>query len=111
MYATPRVASTSGRDKRVLRLAERLGGRGHTESRKKCVVRAVTNPAGPASPQEPFKGQKRPPCTRYVEVELIGACWGPHELKAPCPDVLYEHQGKCYVPLFSAKPPPSALEP
>ena len=60
-------------------------------------------------PREPIKGQKRPPCTRYAEVELIGACWGPHELKAPCPDVLYEHQGKCYLPMFSAKPPPQAL--
>jgi hypothetical protein len=60
-------------------------------------------------PKEPFKGQKRPPCTRYAEVELIGACWAPHEMKAPCPDVLYEHQGKCYMPMFSAKPPPSSL--
>ncbi|WNG44149.1 hypothetical protein F0U60_08555 [Archangium minus] len=60
-------------------------------------------------PREPFKGQKRPPCTRYAEVELIGACWTPHKLKAPCPDVLYEYQGECYVPAFSAKPPPQSL--
>ena len=60
-------------------------------------------------PSKPFKGQKRPPCTRYVEVELVGACWLPHELKAPCPDVLYEYQGKCYSPAISAKPPPQSL--
>ena len=60
-------------------------------------------------PREPFKGQKRPPCTRYAEVELIGACWTPHRLKAPCPDVLYEYQGECYVPAFSAKPPPQSV--
>jgi hypothetical protein len=60
-------------------------------------------------PREPFKGQKRPPCTRYAEVELVGACWLPHKLKAPCPDVLYEYQGECYVPAFSAKPPPQSL--
>ena len=60
-------------------------------------------------PREPFKGQKRPPCTRYAEVELVGACWLPHELKAPCPDVLYEHQEECYSPAFSAKQPPSSL--
>ena len=60
-------------------------------------------------PREPFKGQKRPPCTRYVEVELVGACWAPHELKAPCPEVLYEYEGKCYLPSFSAKPPPPSL--
>jgi hypothetical protein len=61
-------------------------------------------------PREPFKGQKRPPCTRYTEVELIGACWVPHELKAPCPENLYEHQGKCYLPMFSVKPPPQSLD-
>ncbi|WP_309887456.1 hypothetical protein [Archangium sp.] len=60
-------------------------------------------------PREPFKGQKRPPCNRHAEVELIGACWTPHKLKAPCPDVLYEHQGECYVPNFSAKPPPQSV--
>ncbi|HZH16691.1 MAG TPA: hypothetical protein VE057_20220 [Archangium sp.] len=62
-------------------------------------------------PREPFKGQKRPPCNRRIEVELVGACWGPHELKAPCPEELYEHQGKCYVPLFSARPPPQSIGP
>ena len=60
-------------------------------------------------PSKPFKGQKRPPCTRYAEVELVGACWLPHKLKAPCPDVLYEHQGECYTPAVSAKPPPQSL--
>ncbi|HYO68316.1 MAG TPA: hypothetical protein VEU33_19775 [Archangium sp.] len=60
-------------------------------------------------PREPFKGQKRPPCTRYAEVELVGACWMPHEMKAPCPDVLFEHQGKCYAPAFSAQAPPQSL--
>ncbi len=62
-------------------------------------------------PREPFKGQKRPPCNRRIEVELIGACWGPHELKAPCPDELYEHGGKCYLPIFSARPPPQSMGP
>jgi hypothetical protein len=60
-------------------------------------------------PREPLKGQKRPPCTRYVEVEINGGCWAPHELKAPCPDALYEHQDKCYLAAFSAKPPPQSL--
>jgi hypothetical protein len=60
-------------------------------------------------PREPFKGQKRPPCTRYTEVELVGACWVPHKLKAPCPDNLYEHQGECYLPMFSVNPPPQSL--
>ena len=60
-------------------------------------------------PKGPFKGQKRPPCTRYTEVELVGGCWMTHEIRAPCPDDLYEYQGKCHAPTFSAKPPPSSL--
>jgi hypothetical protein len=60
-------------------------------------------------PKEPFKEQKRPPCHRYAEVELIGACWLPHQLTAPCPDVLYEYKGKCYSPTLATKPPPSSL--
>lgn len=61
-------------------------------------------------PKKPYKGPKRPPCTRYTEVDLIGACWTPHKPKAPCPDSLHEHQGECYLPAFSAKPLPSSLE-
>ena|GEM_PF-297871 len=61
-------------------------------------------------PREPFKGQKRPPCTRYAEIELVGACWMPHEMKAPCPNVLFEHQGKCYAPVFRAQAPPQSIE-
>jgi len=60
-------------------------------------------------PKGPYKGQKRPPCTPPVEVELVGGCWGTHEMKPPCRDSLHEHEGKCYVPFFSAKPPPSSL--
>ncbi|MCY1076353.1 hypothetical protein [Archangium lansingense] len=60
-------------------------------------------------PKEALKGQKRPPCTRYTEVELVGGCWMTHELRAPCPEDLFEYQGKCYAPSFSAKPPPSSL--
>ena len=60
-------------------------------------------------PREPFKGQKRPPCNRHTEAELVGACWMPHEIKAPCPNALFEHQGKCYAPVFSAQPPPQSL--
>jgi hypothetical protein len=62
-------------------------------------------------PKEPFKGQKRPPCIRYTEVELLGACWMPHRLKAPCPDAIFEHQGECYAPVFLIPPPPQAVEP
>ncbi len=55
-------------------------------------------------PSKPYKGQKRPPCKPRVEVEINGGCWVPHELKSPCPEDLYEYQGKCYT--VSMQPPP-----
>jgi hypothetical protein len=60
-------------------------------------------------PRRPFKGQKTPPCILLVEVELFGACWGPHALKAPCPDQLFEHEGQCYAPLMIPQSPPQSL--
>ncbi|QRK12090.1 hypothetical protein JQX13_19805 [Archangium violaceum] len=60
-------------------------------------------------PSKPYKGQKRPPCTPRIEVEIMGGCWVPHKLKAPCPEELHEYQGECYTIAVSAKPPPQSL--
>ncbi|HEX8821763.1 MAG TPA: hypothetical protein VF794_17695 [Archangium sp.] len=60
-------------------------------------------------PRKPYKGQKRPPCTPRSEVEINGGCWVPHELKAPCPEDLYEYQGKCYTTAMLAPPTPQSL--
>jgi hypothetical protein len=64
-----------------------------------------TNPL----PSKPFKGQRRPPCKPRVEAEINGGCWVPHELKAPCPEDLYEHQGKCYTASAQPQRPPQSL--
>jgi hypothetical protein len=60
-------------------------------------------------PRQPYKGQKRPPCTPRVEVEIQGGCWVPHKLKAPCPEELHEYQGECYTAAYSAQPTPRAV--
>jgi len=62
-------------------------------------------------PSKPFKGQKRPPCTPRIEVEINGGCWVPHELKAPCPEELFEHQGKCYTTAMLAPRVPQSIGP
>ena len=71
-------------------------------------LRGIADGGSPALahpfPRKPYKGQKRPPCTPRIEVEIMGACWVPHKLKAPCPEELYEHQGECYT---TAMLPPS----
>jgi hypothetical protein len=60
-------------------------------------------------PRKAYKGQKRPPCTPRVEVEIVGGCWMPHVLKAPCPEELHEYQGQCYSVVVKAPPPPQSL--
>ncbi|HZH77794.1 MAG TPA: hypothetical protein VEY88_17340 [Archangium sp.] len=60
-------------------------------------------------PRKPFKGQKRPPCTPRVEMEINGGCWVPHMLKAPCPEELFEYQGQCYTTAMLAPPTPQSV--
>ncbi|HZI05437.1 MAG TPA: hypothetical protein VEZ71_15505 [Archangium sp.] len=60
-------------------------------------------------PRKAYKGQKRPPCTPRIEVEIVGGCWVPHVLKAPCPEELHEYQGQCYTIAVNAPPPPQSL--
>ena len=60
-------------------------------------------------PSKPYKGQKRPPCKPRVEEEIMGACWVPHELKAPCPEDLYEYKGKCYTTSMLPPKEPQSL--
>ncbi|WP_309889904.1 hypothetical protein [Archangium sp.] len=59
----------------------------------------------------PFKGQKRPPCSPRSEEEINGGCWVPHELKAPCPEDLFEHKGKYYTTAMLAPRWPQSLGP
>ncbi len=60
-------------------------------------------------PDKPYKGQRRPPCKPRIEVEIKGGCWFPHELKAPCPEPLYEYQGGCYMVSMKHQPLPLSL--
>jgi len=60
-------------------------------------------------PQKPYKGQRRPPCKPRVEVELIGACWVPHKLTAPCPEDLYEYKGECFTASMASPPLPRSI--
>ena len=61
-------------------------------------------------PKEPLKGQVRPPCKSHIQKEINGGCWVPHKMKAPCHDELYEHEGECYMPIFTPPPDPNAGE-
>ena len=73
--------------------------------------RAVTHKV----PDKPLPGQKRPPCNNRYAVVLNDGCWweGEGELgDPPCETGTYEHNGRCYVPLFpDAKRVPTSEEP
>ncbi|WNG57405.1 hypothetical protein F0U59_23540 [Archangium gephyra] len=62
-----------------------------------------------ALPKKPFSNQKRPPCEELLEVEINNGCWVPHEVRAPCPDRLYEFGGKCYLPAAKPESSPQAV--
>jgi len=66
-------------------------------------------------PSRPLDGQMRPPCNRYLAVELNGACWAMLAEKAPCDPTmipkLYEHEGRCYTPLFKGQRQPTSKDP
>ncbi|MCY1074114.1 hypothetical protein [Archangium lansingense] len=60
-------------------------------------------------PRKPYKGQRLPPCKPRVEVEIMGACWVPHKLTAPCPEDLYEYNGECFTASMASPPLPRSL--
>lgn len=62
-----------------------------------------------ALPKKPFNNQKRPPCEKPLETEIFNGCWVPHEVRAPCPDRLYEFEGKCYLPAAKQESAPTAF--
>ncbi|QRK06068.1 hypothetical protein JQX13_38990 [Archangium violaceum] len=62
-----------------------------------------------ALPKKPFANQKRPPCDRDVEAEIFGGCWVATDKVTPCPDKLYEFEGKCYLPAAKPESRPAAM--
>jgi hypothetical protein len=59
----------------------------------------------------PLPGQKRPPCTPVRERLLVGACWIGTEHQPPCPEGVYEVDGRCVLPVEVAKRPNTSVGP
>ncbi|WP_434384027.1 hypothetical protein [Melittangium boletus] len=62
-------------------------------------------------PDKPFKEQRKPPCLKETEVEVLGGCWILHTKTAPCPPSTAEYQGKCYFPVRKPDPAPNSVQP
>jgi hypothetical protein len=64
-----------------------------TESRRSVL--------GLHMPDQPFPGQRTPPCTRNGEVEINDGCWyllGAATL--PCREDAYDWKKGCYLPSY-----------
>ena len=66
-------------------------------------------------PEEPFPGQKKPPCRKTGEVELRGACWLRLDAKPPCKEEDREEaflwKGACYLPTYPPGREPTSNPP
>jgi hypothetical protein len=63
-------------------------------------------------PEKPLPEQRKPPCHPNGEVALHGGCWFLIvAAKPPCEGGLYEWDGVCYEPRFSAGRPPTSTTP
>ncbi|EPX62523.1 hypothetical protein D187_008711 [Cystobacter fuscus DSM 2262] len=60
-------------------------------------------------PKKPFDVQKRPPCNKALEEEHFDGCWVETKKSAPCPDELYELEGKCFLPAAKPQQRPASL--
>jgi hypothetical protein len=66
-------------------------------------------------PEEPFPGQKKPPCRKAGEVELRGACWLRVDINPPCKEEGKEDaflwKGGCYAPALPIGREPTSSPP
>jgi hypothetical protein len=65
---------------------------------------------GSALPKTPLPGQKKPPCVPRSEVEIRGVCWARLDIEPPCGSA-YEHEGRCYIAIYTLAPVPISEEP
>lgn len=62
-------------------------------------------------PKTPFPGQKRPPCSRRFEREVLGACWSVLKGAPPCGRDGYEYNGECLKASFEDPRQPTSEQP
>jgi hypothetical protein len=62
-------------------------------------------------PENPFPGQRQPPCIPRIETVLRGVCWVVLEAKPPCGNNAYEWEGKCYIPSINPTRQPTSNPP
>ncbi len=63
-------------------------------------------------PKQPFPSQRKPPCEPRLETEIMGACWvRVGSESAPCGTKMFDWDGKCFTPSFTAPRQPTSDQP
>jgi hypothetical protein len=61
-------------------------------------------------PSTRMKGQQAPPCgSAPLQFVINDACWIRADGPAPCGDI-YEHEGRCYIPVVEKKRTPTGVD-
>jgi serine/threonine protein kinase len=67
---------------------------------------------GREMPKQPFPGQRKPPCEPRLETVIMGACWvRVGSETSPCGMKMFDWDGKCFTPSFTAPSQPTSDEP
>lgn len=73
------------------------------------IIHIVLGKLPPPGPNQLRSGQCDP---EQAQVEINGGCWLKTEKPPPCPrGKLWEHEGRCWIPVAQAKPVPQSGEP
>jgi predicted Ser/Thr protein kinase len=83
-----------------------------TATQEPARVGAKASPVTQPMPENPLPGQRRPPCQPNGELAIRGGCWlRITDAKPPCLGYLYDLNGVCYAPLYSAGRQPTSDPP
>ncbi len=68
---------------------------------------------GRSIPDQPFPGQRKPPCDPDSQRVINGGCWFPRSsaLKPPCGKNAFEYEDGCYLPFFDPPRQPTSDPP
>ncbi|HYH98542.1 MAG TPA: hypothetical protein VD972_21495, partial [Hyalangium sp.] len=75
------------------------------------VVMPLILAVGKPMPDQPFPGQRKPPCDPDTQLVVYGACWSVLKKEAPCGPNAYDYEGRCLLPFFTSPRKPTSGEP
>jgi hypothetical protein len=83
-----------------------------TATQEPASVGAKASPVTQPMPENPLPGQRKPPCRYTWELVIRGGCWiRVADAHPPCEGYVYDLNGVCYAPMYSAGRKPTSDPP